>query len=436
MFPEPTELLLIGYSIESIWTLKSKSSTLTPKTNSQTCWPRETSHVMNGIIFCVCLTLAISVPQIVLKWCRKERKKIQVKKESQQSRRRWWIWSRDASKGFLMCYLLLHQKARWKPDMKVNFLWARQLSRITEQGDLLKTLTHQAAQNGMLIKTWSQYWKSDELMEDRTRRPVVFAQHTPKQNQKCRLNPDHSCTGWMIKCERGSTNPQKMQQKTATTTLWYVECLCLRHWKHLSSWRRITQTMDIPSKNYRRSHFKTDVRHIWEVDSRNNQMRFMEWLQLAGKILHGSIYLWLVMNKSSVFSGQRSTSFQILYYALERWTRTHNQIYAWEDRLTWFKSSSEYRALYRIDGEPMELEWNIFPGFTTLQLCNKVREFLSNMSTEPENFTERIIFMSMFNDISWGSEDNAKECESSAQPVSLYAKRFSPGQWSFLGPGS
>ena len=58
------------------------------------------------------------------------------------------------------------------------------------------------------------------------------------------------------------------------------------------------------------------------------------------------------------------------------------------------------------------------------------------MSVDPENFTGRIIFMSMFNDISWGSEDNEKECESSAQLVSLYAKRFSPGQWSFLGPGS
>ena len=30
-----------------------------------------------------------------------------------------------------------------------------------------------------------------------------------------------------------------------------------------------------------------------------------------------------------------------------------------------------------IDGEPMEEEWNIFPGFTTLQLCNKVQELLS-----------------------------------------------------------
>ena len=39
--PGPTELLLIGSSIESIWTPKSKSNTLTPKTNSQTYWPRK-----------------------------------------------------------------------------------------------------------------------------------------------------------------------------------------------------------------------------------------------------------------------------------------------------------------------------------------------------------------------------------------------------------
>ena len=44
--------------------------------------------------------------------------------------------------------------------------------------------------------------------------------------------------------------------------------------------------------------------------------------------------------------------------------------------------------------------------------------------------------MSMFNDISWGSEDNKIECESNAQLVSLFARRFGAGQWSFLGPGS
>ena len=35
-----------------------------------------------------------------------------------------------------------------------------------------------------------------------------------------------------------------------------------------------------------------------------------------------------------------------------------------EDRLAWFKSSPEYRTLDASDGEPMEFEWNIFPGFS------------------------------------------------------------------------
>ena len=47
------------------------------------------------------------------------------------------------------------------------------------------------------------------------------------------------------------------------------------------------------------------------------------------------------------------------------------------------------------------------------------------MSEEPEDFIGRIIFMSMFKDISWGSKDNEQECEISSKLVSIYARRFS-----------
>ena len=73
-----------------------------------------------------------------------------------------------------------------------------------------------------------------------------------------------------------------------------------------------------------------------------------------------------------------------------------NQTLAWEDRLTWFKSSPEYTAFDRIDGEPMEFEWNIFPGFTTLQLVREFQELLSRLSVQPAKFTGRTIFMSIF----------------------------------------
>ena len=53
---EPTELRLIGCSTESTWNQRSKSSMLTPKTNSRTCWPKVILHVMSGTIFFDCWT--------------------------------------------------------------------------------------------------------------------------------------------------------------------------------------------------------------------------------------------------------------------------------------------------------------------------------------------------------------------------------------------
>ena len=83
----------------------------------------------------------------------------------------------------------------------------------------------------------------------------------------------------------------------------------------------------------------------------------------------------------------------------------------------------------------MEFEWNIFPGFTTLQLVDEVQEFMNKMG-DPSKFQGRIIFMSMFNDIIWGYEDNERECIANATLVSLFAKRFPAGRWSFFRPGS
>ena len=55
---------------------------------------------------------------------------------------------------------------------------------------------------------------------------------------------------------------------------------------------------------------------------------------------------------------------------------------------------------------------------------------------DPSEFKGRIIFMSMFTDISWGSQDNEQECNANADLDSIFARRFPPGNWSFLGPGS
>ena len=106
-----------------------------------------------------------------------------------------------------------------------------------------------------------------------------------------------------------------------------------------------------------------------------------------------------------------------------------------ERQLSWFKESSQDRTLDTVDGEPVEFEWNISQDSLHCSSSKKSKSSMNKMG-EPEQYQGRIIFMSMFNDISWRSQDNEQECELSASLVSIYARRFSPGEWSFLGPGS
>ena len=101
---------------------------------------------------------------------------------------------------------------------------------------------------------------------------------------------------------------------------------------------------------------------------------------------------------------------------------------AWKNRVAGIRSERSYRDCDGINGEPTELEWNIFPGFTTLQLCGKVNDLLSDLGETPETFTGRILFMSMFNDISFDRKGNKEECLANARVVKVLARRCGVGQ--------
>ena len=101
------------------------------------------------------------------------------------------------------------------------------------------------------------------------------------------------------------------------------------------------------------------------------------------------------MKESSIFNAQKSTSSQIqLCLGTVHQHPKSNE--AWKDRIGWIVTDESYRDYDGINGEPTEFEWNIFPGFTTLQLCGKVTDLLSRI-------------MSMFNDISCDKKGNEEE---------------------------
>ena len=103
---------------------------------------------------------------------------------------------------------------------------------------------------------------------------------------------------------------------------------------------------------------------------------------------------------------------------------------AWEQRLGWLNTSQNYRNFDRIDGEPMEFEWNIFPGFTTLEFVREVQKFMNKMG-EPEQFQERTIFMS--STCVEIKQSNGMYCQ--LHTCVSITKKFQQC-WSFLGRGS
>ena len=157
----------------------------------------------------------------------------------------------------------------------------------------------------------------------------------------------------------------------------------------LNNCQSITNTKDLTLKQM----FDISTRLVSEQDE-------ISGLETIGWQNHSWKYLSLIGDERVINLQRTSTFFRILYCVLVRSLENPQSNDAWEQRLGWLKSSLKYRNFDRIDGEPMEFEWNIFQGFSTLQLSEEVKRSRLRLDETPENVTGRIIFMSMFNDIS------------------------------------
>ena len=113
---------------------------------------------------------------------------------------------------------------------------------------------------------------------------------------------------------------------------------------------------------------------------------------------------------SLVFKAPRFTCSQILCYVSAKFFNILNATKPGKAELQEYEPRRSYSDSDDVKGESAEFEWNIFPGFTTLQLCDKISDLLSSLGQSPEAFTGRILFMSMFNDISCEGKGNKEQC--------------------------
>ena len=155
-----------------------------------------------------------------------------------------------------------------RPDLKVKI----PLSSWNEQQP--RTVRHVMGARSSDYSEWtidekwsSQEWRSSEMLEVRTVRPVggqpagLFTQHTDKfviddddMDSNTVTESDLSLKSRSF-LHRVNVRVRKMfdhsskdaiQDSNKHSLIW--ECFCFQHWKHLYSWERIAQNTDIPSK--------------------------------------------------------------------------------------------------------------------------------------------------------------------------------------------
>ena len=83
---------------------------------------------------------------------------------------------------------------------------------------------------------------------------------------------------------------------------------------------------------------------------------------------------------------------------------------AWKNKIEWYLENNHFKELNRIDGMQTEFGWKIFPVFTTLDILDEIQKIMEDIQCEPEQFNDRFMFMSMYNDVVWGEKGNTEKC--------------------------
>ena len=92
------------------------------------------------------------------------------------------------------------------------------------------------------------------------------------------------------------------------------------------------------------------------------------------------------MKQSSIFKAQKVYVFSDSVLCLGRVLQHPESNEAWKNRVAGIQSEKSYRDYGAINGESTEFEWNIFKGFTTLQLYGKVKDLLSRLRRNTTKF--------------------------------------------------
>ena len=237
MFPGPTELRLIGCSIESIWTPKSKSSTSTPKTNLPNILTKgnftrdEWNHLLCW--FNISHFSSTDCSQVMSKRTQEESGEERVTAKSRPMMsliaRAPSTLSSSASESLV--------KRSYESQSPLS-AQAKMYDRTVKPVVCPQRGAH--AFQSRFSREHKHVILEEKENHDRTVKPVVCPQRGAQQfvigddetELDLSLGSRTFLDRWMIKCEKSKNDLQWMLQKTAKNILWYGKCSCLPHWNH------------------------------------------------------------------------------------------------------------------------------------------------------------------------------------------------------------
>ena len=423
---------------------------------------------MNGIICWLCSILAILALLPATQRWRNELNKIQEKDVSQPNHDLWWIWPQERLRA---CLLQLLQ-TRGGPRMDIKILnnlfltiergnpWKRQdqtIHRIMVHPGLLKcgkVDMKSTIDQGNLSKILGIHWKelilivenifsagprilqgTKETIHERTGRPVSENIQGKANFEKFIVGSD--TTEFVNKVKNQVRIRQKRMSDDAedctehsivwgmfmATTLNAVTFMG----KSYSTMQNVVQNeenltlkqmFDITAQTI---HNDEEIYCLDKIEYQRNT-----WTQLS--LINDPVIISLQSTKVYVFSDSVFCLGKVLQHP------ECNE--AWKNRVAGARAERSYRDFEDVKGESTEFEWNIFPRVHIVAALWQNQQSTEFFRTITRNFHRRILFMSMFNDISCDRKGNKDECLANARVVSVLAKRFGIGQWSFIGPGS
>ena len=388
-----------------------------PKTTSQTCWPKETSHVMSGTIFFVGAAISANV------WSDPIRKQCAMSQSVQES------YVKEGS-----------AVAKPKP-MTLNLSSMR---KILSQGVRAPHSPGNQSldQSGVPTRSWKQSaWATDDAQTSNTRkqgrRDESLAQ--PAAGNSLRKGGAHPF---------GRRKPEFHKMQISDSGYW--EKVFKNIETNGESCRRCTTSGDPSTQNQHinlgnvhvginegsdsKIHMGPDFSEIWEVYKNTNFEELQNLFHITQKLVHKQGEIpnvnmiecpspsWtrssLAHDQAIKRSKAKVRVSPVSVLCLGKMTDPADANRRWEgqveeDGKVKFQQTDAHRELFGIDGESIEFKWNIFPGLTSLEIPRKNPERLART----KHWT-------------WRSNHLHVDVQ-----VKNYAKKLSQGHCTFLGLG-